>query len=245
MADTGVATQVAPDFSGRREVAVSRRTRIFGLVILLAVSIASSIFNSTISFFSTESIASNHDLAYLRLLLKEVASLGLLVYILHRNGQTTRDIGFKLSPADLVHAGLLIIGCSFTFRLSRDFATDFYKMALGHAPPVYTSNLVGVGLIIGTVVAFVNPFFEELIVRAFLISEVTLLTGSAALAVVLSVLLQTSYHLYQGVPNAIGHAFEFLILSVYYARKRRAWPIILAHIYADLYAVNYYLRHVG
>jgi len=90
----------------------------------------------------------------------------------------------------------------------------------------------------------INPVFEELIVRAFLISEATLLTGSAGLAVILSVLLQTSYHLYQGIPNAIGDGLIFLVFSLYYVKTRRLWPVILAHLWLDLYAVIFYHLHV-
>ena len=91
--------------------------------------------------------------------------------------------------------------------------------------------------------AVVNPFFEELIVRAFLISEATLLTGSSGLAVILSVLLQTSYHLYQGIPNAVGDGLVFLVFSVYYAKTRRLWPVIFAHLWLDLFAVIFYRLH--
>jgi hypothetical protein len=49
--------------------------------------------------------------------------------------------------------------------------------------------------------------------------------------------LQTSYHLYQGLQNVPSLAVSFLILSVYYARCGRILPVILAHLYFDLFAL--------
>jgi membrane protease YdiL (CAAX protease family) len=118
-----------------------------------------------------------------------------------------------------------------------------YELEFGHAPPRYISPLVGAGMAVSLLFAVINPFFEELIVRAFLISEATLLTGSAGLAVILSVLLQTSYHLYQGIPNAVGDGLIFLAFSTYYAKTRRLWPVIFAHLWLDLFAVIFYHLH--
>jgi len=73
-----------------------------------------------------------------------------------------------------------------------------------------------------------------MIVRAFLISETTALIGSSALAILFSVLLQTSYHLYQGLPYALAAGVIFLLFSVYYACTRRIVPVIFAHFIWDL-----------
>ena len=82
----------------------------------------------------------------------------------------------------------------------------------------------------------VGPFYEEMIARAFTMTEVEALTGSAGLAVVASVLLQTSYHLYLGLPSALAAGATFLISATYYARFRRITPVILAHALWNLYA---------
>jgi membrane protease YdiL (CAAX protease family) len=83
----------------------------------------------------------------------------------------------------------------------------------------------------------VNPFFEELIVRAYLMTELIDLTGSSALAIAVSVALQFSYHLYYGWWNALSLAFQFLIFALFFAASRRALPIITAHALFDLYAL--------
>ncbi len=85
--------------------------------------------------------------------------------------------------------------------------------------------------------ALLNPFFEELIVRAYLMTEVMELTGSSTLAVVLSVFVQFAYHLYYGWSGAISLAFFFLALALYYVRSRRALPVIIAHGLSDVYTL--------
>jgi len=90
--------------------------------------------------------------------------------------------------------------------------------------------------------ALLNPFFEELIVRAYLMTEVLDLTGSATLAVFLSVGIQTSYHLYYGWERALSLSFGFLILALYYLRKRQAFPLITAHAVNDVLGILRLMR---
>jgi membrane protease YdiL (CAAX protease family) len=68
-------------------------------------------------------------------------------------------------------------------------------------------------------------------------TEVKELTGSTALAIGFSVFLQASYHLYYGWYGALSIAFLFLVFAIYYARSKRAGPIIFAHAAFDFYAL--------
>jgi len=86
-------------------------------------------------------------------------------------------------------------------------------------------------------VFLLNPFFEELIVRAYLMTEIGELTGSWILAAGLSTALQFSYHLYYGWEGALSLSFQFLVFSIYYANTRRAIPVILAHGFFDVIAL--------
>jgi len=88
-------------------------------------------------------------------------------------------------------------------------------------------------------IAFVclNPFFEELIVRGYLMTEIVELGGKGALAIVLSVAVQMSYHLYQGLANCIALATIFAVFSIYFLRSRRIAPVVLAHLCIDAYAL--------
>jgi membrane protease YdiL (CAAX protease family) len=219
-----------------------RRARLAGLLIVLAVSVPPFLIASTMRVFGISGPSSGEFTVYryLNAVLIELTSLALLLYVLSQNGRSLADLGLRFRFADVGHGTLLIIGGRFLFRAARWAAIWLYQAGFGHSPPSYTSSLVGSGLALSLLFAFINPFFEECIVRAFLISETTFLTGSFGVAIALSVLLQTAYHLYQGMPNAVGLGLVFLVYSVYYVRTRRLWPLMFAHLWSDLYAVIFY-----
>ena len=73
--------------------------------------------------------------------------------------------------------------------------------------------------------------------RAYVMTEIRELTGSNMMAVVSSVLLQASYHLYYGWIGALSIAFPFSVFAIYYALSRRAVPIIVGHAVFDLYGL--------
>jgi Type II CAAX prenyl endopeptidase Rce1-like len=75
---------------------------------------------------------------------------------------------------------------------------------------------------------------EDVDVRAYLMTELVGPTGSSALAIAVSVLVQTLYHLYYGWFGAACLAFPFLVFALYCTRYRRALPVIVAHEVWDL-----------
>jgi len=110
--------------------------------------------------------------------------------------------------------------------------------------PLGTSGVTAADLSTHSVLAIpfalINPFFEELIVRAYLMTEVKSLTGSWTVATALSVIIQWSYHLYYGWDGSLSIAFTFLVFSIYFARTRKATPLIVAHGLLDLWALAYW-----
>ena len=165
----------------------------------------------------------------------EVSALLLLWYVLKRSGRRLADLGLHWSLRDIkvgmliaiVAVGFYVFGAmllqAIHFAIYRSVvsgptARQFFPKPTWVAVPYY----------------LLSPFFEELIVRAYLMTEIRGLTGSATLAVVVSVAIQTAYHLYYGWWGALSIGFMFLAFSVYYARWRRALPVIAAHEFFDL-----------
>jgi membrane protease YdiL (CAAX protease family) len=167
----------------------------------------------------------------------ELVSLALLSYVIAQNRQTFAGLGLVFRPTDIVRGVLLWAGTICCYRLAYPTILSTCELLGWHRTPPYLPSLkLGLGLLTYCVVV-VNPVFEEMIVRAFLMSETIALTGSSGLAILFSLLLQTSYHLYQGLPYALAAGVIFLIFSVYYARTRRIVPVILAHFIADCSAL--------
>ena len=216
-----------------------------GLSIVLAVAVLPFFFASTLLVFgvSPQYSAALQQYRHFNGLLIEITSLALLVYVLHQNGQTMSGLGLAFRASDIGHGILLIIATTYLFRFVKLMVLGIYELILGRAPAPPTLPLAGLSFsFLPVVFAVVNPFFQELIVRAFLIFEAIALTASSAIAVALSVVIQTAYHLYQGLPNALGLGVEFLVFSLYYVRTRRAFPIIFAHLWSDAASLIFHFR---
>jgi membrane protease YdiL (CAAX protease family) len=221
-----------------------RRTRGIELLLVCWVAFGGSLLASGTSLFGgapDRPVVS--DLGWAAFVLQEGSALLLLWYVLGRRGKTIRDLGWSWAWKDVGWSVLLhlVTGAAYYFV----YATIYSFRAVVSNPSAST-DLVGHQLFSGgssfalLLALVVNPFFEELIVRAYVMTEVQLFTRSAVWAIIVSTLLQTGYHLYQGIPLAVAEGAGFLIFSIYYARTNRIAPIILAHLYADLTAGLYY-----
>ncbi|MGO9863782.1 MAG: CPBP family intramembrane glutamic endopeptidase [Terriglobales bacterium] len=176
--------------------------------------------------------------------------IGLLSLYLVLSHQRRRflDIGlsFALRLTELGHSFALFFGALFGSVLLYFLVLFTYALA-GHGwqRPYSSAMLFGTTLgVLPVLFVLLNPFYEELLVRAFLISEVEATYRSTALAVFISIALQISYHLYQGLPVALSHIPTFLLFSLYFVRTRRILPVVLAHMYMDVLALAVYFRHL-
>jgi membrane protease YdiL (CAAX protease family) len=176
-------------------------------------------------------------------MLHETTSLALLWYVLLRRGQSWVDLGFGWEKHDIARSIVLQLGgwAAFTAVYHALYSSGLTAVGPGKASALVEHYLFGGG-IFGTtfLFQFLNPFFEELIVRAYVMTEIRFLTNSLPKAIMVSTLLQTSCHFYQGAPVAIAHGATFLLWSVYYAKTNRIGPVILAHLYADVGGTLWY-----
>jgi len=168
----------------------------------------------------------------------EVTSLLLVAYVLARQGRRLRDLGFDLSIKD-AGSGLWLTITVYLAYSAAIWATFAIHYEFYGVPASYHSGKDFFLHPRGFAVAYMllAPVFEELIVRAYLMTEITELTSSRSLAIIASVVVQSSYHLYYGWSVVFALAASFLILALYYAKWRRILPCIIAHELVDLYAL--------
>jgi membrane protease YdiL (CAAX protease family) len=217
----------------------SKETRWFELALVLFIALGGSIFGAiSVLVYGPGVAAPPSNLRWLGNVVHEAGLLLLLGYVLWRGGRRFSDIGFRWSLRD---AGVGVIVFVVTYLFYRPAATAlyaFHRAIFGtypHGPRPL--ELFGHATVAALLFSLLNPFFEELVVRAYLMTEVIELTGSPALAVLLSVAVQFSYHLYYGWWTASILAFQFLVWSLYYSGWRRALPIIVAHGFFDVWGV--------
>lgn len=216
--------------------------------LVLTVAFALPILTSSLVFFGHRNLPVATQGRVLRAVVYEVVGLLCLYAALRYQKRNFTDIGARLPMriAEVGHSFALFLG-AFPLAVIVFLAVFAVYAALGHqVHRTFTdSALFGSRVTLLTVFwVFLNPFYEELIVRGFLITEVEHFYGSTALAIFVSVVLQSFYHLYQGLPAALVHASTFLLFSIYFVRNRRILPVVVAHLFLDVGALALFAHHL-
>jgi membrane protease YdiL (CAAX protease family) len=233
-----------------------RQTRIIELTLVCAVAFGSGILSSAHHLSNLDSVGTGVGTSpggsmvgpwnWVNSVLHDGASLGLLWYVLMRRSRTFSDLGLSWVKKDFGWSILLFMGANLAAAAVAGLIALSGLASASHSTSVerVSHYLFGGGITFAAIlVQFLNPFFEELIVRAYVMTELKQLTNSASKAILFSTLLQMSYHFYQGVPLALSVGAMFLVFSIYYSKTNRILPIILAHLYADVGATLLYLLH--
>jgi membrane protease YdiL (CAAX protease family) len=168
----------------------------------------------------------------LRHMFQQTGVMCLLAYVLYRGSRSFSSIGLNWSSTDVAWAIPVVVAAYFVNLFAYPFAEWCCKAVVGpelverHVTWHLTGPTVTIANFFGT---FLNGFFEEVIVRAYLMTQVLKLTKSGLLAVLCSVVVQVSYHFYQGAPGAFGHIGWCLLFSLFYLKTKRVLPLVLAH----------------
>jgi len=167
--------------------------------------------------------------------IQEITALILLGYVLSRRGLRLRNLGFSWRVRD-VGVGFLDAGtCFATYLLGSIVVHLLHYGIYGYVATGPSGRDFFAHPPVAAIPFFLlNPFFEEIIVRAYLMTEILELTGSAKAAVGASVVVQSGYHLYYGWVGALSLSFIFLVLAIYFVRSRRVVPVIVAHALFDI-----------
>jgi len=170
-------------------------------------------------------------------LISEASGLLVLWYVIRNQGKTWRGIGWNPSFADIRRAlGLFLVSTAATWIAYLPAQYLYHAYSHEFLAQKSLKPILGFGIsALSIAFVLINPFFEELIVRAYTISELIDLGTNRALAIAISVAIQLSYHLYQGLANVIVLLATFTVFSIYYSRTRRIVPVILVHLGLDLF----------
>jgi membrane protease YdiL (CAAX protease family) len=84
--------------------------------------------------------------------------------------------------------------------------------------------------------AMQNAILEEVIVVGYLMTRLRELGWRLPYIVAASAVLRGSYHLYQGFGAFIGNAVMGVVFALFFVKKRRVMPLIVAHSLLDIAA---------
>jgi membrane protease YdiL (CAAX protease family) len=231
-----ILTDASPIEALYEHVRASERMRWLELALLLSISFGQYFFVSLYTLITgLINMAGSQDYQWALTFFHEAMALLLLGYILSRRKARFADLGLRWSTGDLIRGAGVAIGSYCAYFAGNVIVHGIHRAILGDSHSGNTAQAIfGHPGFFAIPFFLLNPFFEEMIVRAYLMTEIRELTRSATLAVALSVAVQTAYHLYYGWEGALSLGFQFLFFAVYYAKTRRATPIIVAHGVFDL-----------
>jgi membrane protease YdiL (CAAX protease family) len=140
----------------------------------------------------------------------------------------------SLVPAVTLRDTLLGLALMFLGIWASALAVD--PFAAGHAEQpierIAQATTVSAPMIL--VMSFVNGTFEEVFLLGFLQRGLQAHGTSIALGVTL--LVRVLYHLYQGPLGAVSVLAFGLVQGLWYARTKRLWSPVFAHIMCDIVA---------
>ena len=224
----------------------SKNIRLIEFLIVIAVAFGSQIFTSVCIQLTGAELYYNNQYAKYPLIffggsiVLNLAIIALVIYLIIRQGRNLKELGFSLLWKDFIISIVLAFVAYIVTIFGGIILSKGYYMIIGMKLNLHPKNteFLKAGINLWSVTAMlVNPFYEEIIVRCYIISEVKFLTNSVALALFLSVIIQSTYHLYQGFVPALLLTGMFTVFSLYYIKWQRIMPVILAHLYFDLIAL--------
>jgi len=243
MDPTAIQSPVRPDVddSSRFEASTEKSVRLrrwidLGLVLLVAFApaVATSVYHLL--------YPAPHDYTNGRLaagLLQELTALAVFAVLLSRQGRRISDLGFRFHWTALPKGLYLVIASLVTLAFTSYAIRSTWFLAthrvLQERPTPLTFATSSYWLLIPFLI--LSPFYEEILVRGYLMTEIIELRSSVVLATFVSIALQTSYHLYYGVFGALTVGSGLTVLALYYAKTRDLMPVVVAHLLWDLTAL--------
>jgi membrane protease YdiL (CAAX protease family) len=159
--------------------------------------------------------------------------LGVLwALLLRRRGWSLACITMPPNPPDVGRGVGLVALLLFANRLTTALWGLAFPGAM-HAVDVDLPSPIAWWAI--AAVSIVNPMAEELVYLGFIAN--VLRPRGELFAIVAAVLARMAVHLYREPRGVVGIAVLGVLLSVYYYRTRRLWPVVVAHSLLDVLAL--------
>lgn len=238
MTSTGLQPQLQVPLPPPPVVTASPAHRWLDLALVMSVAFSYPVLTSLNLVFHPVAPKSS-NMRLVTGVFEEATALLLFMVLWRRQGRSLKDIGLSFRWTDIFKS----LGLAFAALVAMFFSFVAIKstwVALTSHEPYWADTqdrfaTTSVWLLLPFLL--LNPFFEEILVRGYLMTEIKDLRKSVVLAMLISIGLQTSYHLYYGVAGALVVGSGFIIFAAYYAKSRRLMPVILAHLLWDLTAL--------
>jgi membrane protease YdiL (CAAX protease family) len=160
--------------------------------------------------------------------------------LLRRRGWSLDCITTRMNASDVGWALGLLLLLTFASR----FTTSLWDLAFPGSTRMFAFDLKSpIPAWAIAVLSIVDPSAEEFVYLGFIAN--VLRPRGALFAIGAAVLARTAVHLYQEPRGIVQIAVVGVVLSVYYYRTRRLWPVVVAHSLLDVLALSALNRFAG
>jgi membrane protease YdiL (CAAX protease family) len=162
----------------------------------------------------------------------ELVVFAILLPFLQARGWTMERLGIRASVRDSLIGLGLAVGAYLAYVAEYSLvATVWPKIVKASLARHVVASHLSWATVIGA--SSVNAVWEELFVCGYIVSALKERWGPHA-AVNVSTGIRVFYHAYQGIFGALSVAPFGLVLSYWYLRTGRLWPLIVAHAATDI-----------
>jgi len=223
-----------PSDKERLARAISRPASMTEIAIVLGIPSALSLVSAFRINGQPEGAPAVTDLNALLSVGLQVILAAFLLFYLRRRNWRPMEIAGEPEPRDILLGVAVWIAVITAFYfvlllltvLDRAFMSTIQRPLSGHiSPPAILA------------VAVIDPVFEEFLWLGYTIPAVANRAG-LRIAFVVSVFFRVLAHAYQGKLALIAILPVALVLTWYFVRTGRLWPVIVAHIVQDAIALS-------
>ena len=217
-----------PDFG------TDRKRDLFELLVFLFFIVPSMI----ISFFSIEGGGSpNFPILSCSLIFNDLAYISLISFFVWRNGEPFTNIGWKFTgTAKEAALGVVLflplMAC--VWLIERGFQHRGLSSHMNRLPEFMAFNGPG-EILLACVLIIVVAIAEETIFRGYLILRFSRLTGSLSASVIISSVLFTLGHGYEGLATMATIFISGTIVALIYVWRKSLLAPVVIHLLIDLY----------
>lgn len=152
----------------------------------------------------------------------EIAALIIIFYILTVRKQKLSSFNLQFGFKDVLIGIALFIPTYLVYYFSSNL---LYYLFSSLPVPSYHLSATFFSIIL---LVIINSFYEEFFLNSYLFQR--LAHWNVGWVLVLSVLIRAGYHTYQGLVATLVIIILGLILSGYFSKYRKLWPIVIVHL---------------
>jgi uncharacterized protein len=192
-----------------------------------------------LSFFAIRQGAVSFEVVACATILRDLALVGLVAFFLWRNNEPLSRIGWKFSAVRTeIAVGAALF---FPLLLATDFLERMFQAAGLSAPaaplPQFLTAKGWTQFVLAFVLVAVVAIAEETIFRGYLILRFRALTGSDAAAALLSSIVFSLGHGYEGTAGVATVGAMGLAFAVVYLKRRSLVAPIVMHFLQDFIGI--------